>query len=45
MLMEMQQYENALEAYEGGPKKSPNRLNSLYVSRKAAEILCKKEKN
>ena len=45
MLMEMHLYESALEAYKGVLKKSPNRLNSLYGYRKAAEKLDKKEKN
>lgn len=37
MLFQMQQYDNALQAYEVALKKSPNRFNSLYGAGKAAE--------
>ena len=37
MLLQMNQNENALTAYETALKKSPNRFNSLYGAGKAAE--------
>ena len=37
MLFQMQQYDNALQAYEIALKKSPNRFNSLYGAGIAAE--------
>ena len=37
MLMQMHQYENALQAYEAVLQKCPNRFNSLYNAGRAAE--------
>jgi len=44
MLLEMQQNENALQAYEAVLKKNPNRFNSLYGAGLASEKLNDKEK-
>jgi tetratricopeptide (TPR) repeat protein len=44
MLLQMQQYENALQAYDVALKKNPNRFNSLYGAGLAAERLGNKEK-
>ncbi len=44
MLLQAQQYDNALLAYESVLKRSPNRFNSLYGAGKAAEKSGNKEK-
>ena len=44
MLMQMREYENALQAYEAVLQKSPNRFNSLYNAGRAAEKSGNREK-